>query len=129
MSVPEEEAVRAEETVVVEGLHDGDPLSLGGVARRRGYQRKRIVEMNDIRSGGPDQPPEVGICALIPERLTRKSQDREQTLERSLPRVREDLMTVLSQELSFYRDDPVLTTRKTIRVVYLKNPDARTLSH
>jgi hypothetical protein len=113
----------------VQGLHDGNMLSLGGVAGRRRYQRKRIVQMNDIRSAGPDQPPELRICALIPERLTRKSQHRGSALQRSPTRVRKYLVTVFSQELGFDGDDPVLTTRKTIRVVDLQNPDAMTLSH
>lgn len=48
--IAEEHGFWANKSVIMEGLDDGDMVTLAGVVDGRGKQRKKIVDVNNIRA-------------------------------------------------------------------------------
>ncbi len=119
VTVSKENPAGAHQAVVVQRLHDGNTLRVGGVVGRGRDERQRCCARAPRWGALCDQRPELSIYLLVPQCSLRQLELMELPHCRVVSRELKHLMAMALQQARFRLEDHVLSTLVLIVIVDL----------
>jgi len=121
LSVPEKDGAGTQQTIVVQGLYHRYPLFPGCVVRRRGYERKGVVEMHNLWLFSTDKLLQPTIALFVPQGGFGQSENAHLLYLAVVRGMAQHLVTERFQQVTFRRENCVLATGLLIVIVYQQN--------